>query len=243
MAVIRATLFTLIIAIWTVFCGTLVLCTYVLPEAPRFRSCYAVCQMWRRGFMALCAPLLGIRYQLQGTENISSTPSIYLAKHQSAWETIGLQLWTPPAVFVLKRELLRIPFFGWALWGLRMIWIDRSAGKAALAKIVTQGEQRLADGLSIIIFPEGTRVAPGQMGKFKAGGAHLASRTGAPVIPVAHNAGELWPRNAFLKKPGTITVRFGPAIDPAGLSENELNTRVETWIREAMRELPSAIRA
>ncbi len=243
MAVIRATLFTLIIAIWTVFCGTLVLCTYVLPEAPRFRSCYAVCQMWRRGFMALCAPLLGIRYQLQGTENISSTPSIYLAKHQSAWETIGLQLWTPPAVFVLKRELLRIPFFGWALWGLRMIWIDRSAGKAALAKIVTQGEQRLADGLSIIIFPEGTRVAPGQMSKFKAGGAHLASRTGAPVIPVAHNAGELWPRNAFLKKPGTITVRFGPAIDPAGLSENELNTRVETWIREAMRELPPAIRA
>ena len=186
--------------------------------------------------------ILGIRYELQGRENISDNAVIYLAKHQSAWETIALQIWTPPAVFVLKRELLYIPFFGWALWGLRMIWIDRSAGKAALDKIVTQGKKRLSEGLSIIIFPEGTRVAPGRMGKFKAGGARLAVRTGASVIPIAHNAGELWPRNAFLKKPGTITVRFGPAIDPTGLTDNELNDRVETWIREAMREL-SPVRA
>lgn len=242
MITLRSTLFTALVAVWTVFCGTLVLCTYILPESPRFRSCYALCQLWRRGFIAMCRLVLGIRYQLQGLENIRDQPAIYLAKHQSAWETIALQLWTPPAVFVLKRELLRIPFFGWALWGSRMIWIDRSAGKSALEKIVTQGKARLADGLSIIIFPEGTRVAPGKMGKFKPGGAHLASRTGAPVIPVAHNAGELWPRNAFIKKPGMITVRFGPAIDPAGLSESELNARVETWIREAMDELPPAIR-
>ncbi len=242
MITLRSTLFTGLVAVWTMFCGTLVLCTYILPESPRFRSCYALCQMWRHGFIGMCRLVLGIRYELQGCENIHEKPAIYLAKHQSAWETIALQLWTPPAVFVLKRELLRIPFFGWALWGSRMIWIDRSAGKSALEKIVTQGKARLADGLSIIIFPEGTRVAPGKMGKFKPGGAHLASRTGAPVIPVAHNAGELWPRNAFIKKPGTITVRFGPAIDPAGLSESELNARVETWIREAMDELPPAIR-
>ena len=189
--------------------------------------------------MAMCHLILDIRCQIQGRENISPTPAIYLAKHQSAWETIALQIWTPPAIFVLKRELLAIPFFGWALWGLRMIWIDRSAGKAALEKIVTQGQKRLRQGLSIIIFPEGTRVAPGKMGKFKAGGARLAVRTGAPVIPVAHNAGELWPRNAFIKKAGTITVRFGPAIDPAGLTDSELNERVETWIREAMCELPA----
>ena len=239
MIFLRSALFSLLLAVWTVFCGILVLCTYVLPEQPRFRSCYAVCQMWRYGFMGMCHAILGIRYALQGRENIPQTPVIYLAKHQSAWETISLQIWTPPAVFVLKRELLRIPFFGWALWGLRMIWIDRSAGKSALEKIVTQGKQRLAEGLSIIIFPEGTRVAPGKMGKFKAGGAHLATRTGAPVIPVAHNAGELWPRNAFIKRPGTITVRFGPAIDPTGLSEAELNQRVETWIRDAMGELPA----
>lgn len=238
MTYLRAMLFSLLLAVWTIFCGTLVLCTYVLPEGPRFRSCYAVCQMWRHGFMGMCALVLGIRYTLQGRENISDTPVIYLVKHQSAWETVALQIWTPPAVFVLKRELLHIPFFGWALWGLRMIWIDRNAGKAALGKIVTQGQQRLAEGLSIIIFPEGTRVAPGKMGKFKAGGAHLAIRTGTMVVPVAHNAGELWPRNAFLKKPGTITVRFGPPIDPAGLSEAELNLRVACWIRDAMEELP-----
>jgi 1-acyl-sn-glycerol-3-phosphate acyltransferase len=238
----RATLFTLLVAIWTMLCGTLVLCTYILPESPRFKSCYALCQMWRHGFIGMCRLVLGIRYRLQGREHISDQPAIYLSNHQSAWETIALQLWTPPAVFVLKRELLRIPFFGWALWGSRMIWIDRSAGKSALEKIVTQGQARLADGLSIILFPEGTRVAPGKVGKFKPGGAHLAYRTGAPVIPVAHNAGELWPRNAFIKKPGTITVRFGPAIDPTGLTESELNARVETWIREAMNELPPAIR-
>ncbi|MEN9902484.1 MAG: hypothetical protein RL651_1148 [Pseudomonadota bacterium] len=239
MTALRSALFTLILAGWTVFCGTLVLCTYVLPEATRFKSCYAICQMWRYGFMAMCHIVLGIRCQIEGRENISAAPAIYLVKHQSAWETIALQIWTPPAIFVLKRELLAIPFFGWALWGLRMIWIDRSAGKAALEKIVTQGQKRLGQGLSIIIFPEGTRVAPGKMGKFKLGGARLAVRTGAPVIPVAHNAGELWPRNAFIKKCGTITVRFGPAIDPAGLTEIELNERVETWIREAMRELPA----
>lgn len=239
MTALRSALFTLILAGWTVFCGTLVLCTYVLPEATRFKSCYAICQMWRYGFMAMCHMILGIRCQIEGRENISAAPAIYLVKHQSAWETIALQIWTPPAIFVLKRELLAIPFFGWALWGLRMIWIDRSAGKAALEKIVTQGQKRLGQGLSIIIFPEGTRVAPGKMGKFKLGGARLAVRTGAPVIPVAHNAGELWPRNAFIKKCGTITVRFGPAIDPAGLTEIELNERVETWIREAMRELPA----
>ena len=239
MIALRSTLFTLILAGWTVFCGTLVLCAYVLPEAYRFKSCYAICQMWRYGFMAMCHMVLGIRCQIEGRENISAAPAIYLVKHQSAWETIALQIWTPPAIFVLKRELLAIPFFGWALWGLRMIWIDRSAGKAALEKIVTQGQKRLGQGLSIIIFPEGTRVAPGKMGKFKLGGARLAVRTGAPVIPVAHNAGELWPKNAFIKKSGTITVRFGPAIDPAGLTEIELNERVETWIREAMRELPA----
>lgn len=239
MVALRSTLFSLLLAVWTVFCGVLVLCTYVLPENPRFRSCYAVCQMWRHGFMAMCQVVLGIRYVLQGRENISTvSPAIYLCKHQSAWETVALQIWTPPAVFVLKRELLYIPFFGWALWGLRMIWIDRSAGKSALGKIVTQGKQRLREGLSIIIFPEGTRVAPGKMGRFKPGGAHLATHTGAPVVPVAHNAGELWPRNAFIKRPGTITVRFGPAIDPSGLTDAELNQRVETWIRDAMGELP-----
>lgn len=241
MNALRSALFSLLLSVWTVFCGLLVLCTYILPDPPRFRSCYAICQMWRYGFMDMCQRILGIRYEIQGRENILYEPVIYLAKHQSAWETVALQIWTPPAVFVLKRELLFIPFFGWALWGLRMIWIDRSAGKAALEKIVSQGKQRLHEGLSIIIFPEGTRVAPGRMGKFKAGGAHLASRTGTRVVPVVHNAGELWPRNAFVKKPGKITVRFGPAIDPTGLSESELNVRVETWIREAMNELPPAI--
>ncbi len=176
----------------------------------------------------------GIRYQLTGAENIPKTPSIILSKHQSAWETLAFQEIFPPQVWVLKKELLWIPFFGWGLAMTSPIAIDRSARKKALEQIVEQGKDRLSQGFWIVIFPEGTRIPPGQRGKYRIGGAWLATHTDTLVVPVAHNAGELWGRNSFIKYPGTITVSIGKPIDPAGMEAGELNAQVEAWIENEM---------
>jgi 1-acyl-sn-glycerol-3-phosphate acyltransferase len=162
---------------------------------------------------------------------------VILSKHQSAWETIGLQAIFPPLVFVLKRSLLWIPFLGWAFAAVKMISIDRSAGKDALRQVAEQGRERLKAGYWVIIFPEGTRIAPGESRRFKTGGAHLAVAAGVPAVPVAHNAGEFWARNAFVKKPGVITVSIGPAIDPVGKSAAEVTALAEQWIATEMRRL------
>ena len=140
-------------------------------------------------------------------------------------------------VFVLKKELLRIPLIGWGLGAMKMISIDRAAGKDALDQVVLQGRELLQQGFYVIIFPEGTRVAPGQKKRYKAGGAYLANHVGCKVVPVAHDAGELWPSQAFLKRPGTITVSIGPAFDATGLSEQEINQRAEAWIEGEMRRI------
>lgn len=176
----------------------------------------------------------GIRYQLTGAENIPKTPSIILSKHQSAWETLAFQEIFPPQVWVLKKELLWIPFFGWGLAMTSPIAIDRSARKKALEQIVEQGKDRLNQGFWIVIFPEGTRIPPGQRGRYRIGGAWLATHTDTLVVPVAHNAGELWGRNSFIKYPGTITVSIGKPIDPTGMEAGELNAQVEAWIEAEM---------
>lgn len=181
--------------------------------------------------------VLGIRYRVIGTENIPPGPAVILSKHQSAWETMALQVIFPPISFVLKRELLRIPFLGWGLAQISSIAIDRKAGKDALAQVVEQGRARLKDGFWVVVFPEGTRVAPGTSRRFKVGGAWLAKRAGVPVVPVAHNAGELWPRNSFLKYPGEITVSIGPVIDVKGVKAEEINRRAEDWVESEMRRL------
>ena len=178
--------------------------------------------------------LCGLRYRIIGAENIPKTPSIVLSKHQSAWETLAFQEIFPPQVWVLKKELLRIPFFGWGLAMTSPIAIDRSARKKALEQIVEQGKDRLKQGFWIVIFPEGTRIPPGQRGKYRIGGAWLATRTNVPVVPVAHNAGEFWGRNSFVKYPGTITVSIGQPIDPSGMEAGELNAQVEAWIEAEM---------
>ena len=136
----------------------------------------------------------------------------------------------PPQVWVLKRELLRIPFFGWGLAMTSPIAIDRASRGEALKQMLEQGKDRLQQGFWIVIFPEGTRMAPGQAGKYRIGGAWLATHTGALVVPVAHNAGEFWGKNSFIKLPGTITVSIGVPINPAGMKPDELNVRVEAWI-------------
>jgi 1-acyl-sn-glycerol-3-phosphate acyltransferase len=193
---------------------------------------------WTR-FAVFCARIVcGIRYRVLGRENLPDGPAIVLCKHQSAWETLWLTTAMPrPLTFVYKRELNFLPFFGWGIATLGMINIDRSRGISAFEQVVEQGTERLARGWWIVIFPEGTRTAPGAAPRYKSGGARLAVRTGTCVIPIAVNSGELWPRRAFLKTPGTITVSIGPPIDPAGHTAEEVATKVQNWIENEMRRL------
>lgn len=179
--------------------------------------------------------VLGIDYRVLGRENIPQRPAVILAKHQSAWETVVLQEVFPLALFVWKKELRwQLPFFGWALAVIPMISIDRAAGKNALKQLVTQGCLRLSQGYPVVIFPEGTRTVPGKTRRYKIGGAHLGVESGAPVLPVALNSGEVWGRNSFFKRPGTVTVSIGPAIEPKGLTAEEVNARAEVWMEAEM---------
>jgi 1-acyl-sn-glycerol-3-phosphate acyltransferase len=176
-------------------------------------------------------------YEVRGLENIPNHPSVILCKHQSAWETIALQVIFPPQIWVMKRELLYIPFMGWAWIALSAIPIDRSAGREALKKLVSYGKDRLAKGLWVVIFPEGTRIAPGERGKYHIGGAWLATHTQTTVVPVAHNAGLFWRKNAFIKRPGTITMSIGKPIETVGLKTDALNQQVEDWIEAEILKL------
>jgi 1-acyl-sn-glycerol-3-phosphate acyltransferase len=176
-------------------------------------------------------------FQVRGRENIPAHPSIVLSKHQSAWETIALQVIFPPQIYVMKRELLYIPILGWAWMALNSIPIDRSAGREALKKLVSHGKDRLARGLWVVIFPEGTRIAPGSRAKYHIGGAWLATHTQTTVVPVAHNAGLFWRKNAFSKLPGTIIMSIGKPIETATLKTDALNQQVEDWIETEMLKL------
>lgn len=189
---------------------------------------------WARGMIWWLRITCGIRHEVSGLENLPSTPSIILSKHQSAWETLAFQAIFPTQVYVLKRELLWIPIFGWGLAMSSPIAIDRSAGREALKKLVAKGQRRLAQGLWVVIFPEGTRKAPGERGKYQIGGAWLATHTKTQVVPVAHNAGNCWPKNSFIKNPGVIQIHIGKPIPSAGLKADVLNTQVETWIESEM---------
>ncbi|MDT3670855.1 MAG: lysophospholipid acyltransferase family protein [Aromatoleum sp.] len=233
MILLRSLLFAIVLAIVTPPYAIFGFLTFPLPPRVRHR----IITSWAPLVMWFVWHLLGIRYKVLGRENIPAGPAVILSKHQSAWETMALQVIFPPLCFVLKRELLKVPFFGWGLAQIPGIAIDRKAGKDALAQVVEQGRARLAEGFWVVVFPEGTRVAPGTTRRYKPGGAWLAQKAGVPVVPVAHNAGEFWRRNAFLKRPGEITVSVGPVIDPTGLEAAEVNARAEAWVEDEMRRL------
>lgn len=230
MMVLRSTLFAIFLTLITPVFAVIALLTFPLPALTRYR----IISIWTHWVMWAARVICGIRYRVIGRENIPAEPCIILSKHQSAWETLAFQQIFPPQVWVLKRELLRVPFFGWGLAMLSPIAIDRSLRRAALQQLVEQGVQRLAAGFCIVIFPEGTRIAPGKRGKYRPGGARLAVQTGTTVIPVAHNAGTCWGRNAFLKRPGLITVSIGAPIRPDGIDAETLAARVENWIEGEM---------
>lgn len=232
---LRSTIFNL--GMWLMVIPYALLTLLLIPMSAPRRS--HIIAGWARFIVRWLALTCGLNYRVIGRENIPDHPCIILAKHQSAWETIAFQDIFPPQIWVLKRSLLLLPFFGWALWALKSIAIDRSAGREALKQLVSQGKDRLALGLSVVVFPEGTRIAPGQKGKYHIGGAWLATHTGATVVPVAHNAGEYWHKNSLLKRPGTITVSIGKPIDASGMKADELNKMVEHWIESEMARLDS----
>ena len=217
-----------------IFCCVILL---VFPFPPHTR--YRCISLWAKTMLWWLQLTCGIRYRVIGQENIPNTPCVVLSKHQSAWETLAFQKILPDQVWVLKRELLWLPFFGWGLALTSPIAIDRAAGREALKQLVEQGQDRLNRGFDVVVFPEGTRVAPGERGRYHIGGAWLAAHTKTPVLPIAHNAGKFWGKNAFLKKPGTVTVSIGPLIDSKHLKTDALNRRVEDWIENEMTRLES----
>ena len=236
MIYLRSAAFALLQAVATVIFAILAWLTF--PFGPFTR--YRVITLWNRFVVWLAWRLCGIRYEIRGRENLPRVPAVVLAKHQSAWETIALPVLFPPLAIVAKKELLRVPFFGWGLAMLSPIAIDRRAGREALKQILRQGGERLKQGFGVLVFPEGTRVKPGEAGRYGIGGAWLAAHTAAAVVPVAHNAGELWPKNAFLKYPGTITLSVGPPIATRGLKPEVVNEAARAWIEAEMERLPRA---
>jgi 1-acyl-sn-glycerol-3-phosphate acyltransferase len=233
MTLARSALFAAVLVLVTPVYALVALATFPLPRMARYR----VISGWSRLVIQLARVLLGIEWRVEGRENLPGRPAVILSKHQSAWETMAFQVIFPPQVHVLKRELLWIPFFGWGLALMSPIAIDRSRGVAALRAIARRGRERLAQGFWVIVFPEGTRVAPGERREYQLGGAWLAVAAAAPVVPVAHNAGLFWPRNAFLKRPGTVTVRIGPAIETAQRDPKTINSMAEKWIEEQQKAL------
>ncbi len=202
---------------------------------------YRIISLWTRLVLWAVEALCGIRYQVVGAENIPAQACVVLSKHQSAWETLAFQVIFPPQVYVIKRELLWIPFFGWGLAMVSPVAIDRKAGVRALKQMLAQGKDRLQRGFWIIVFPEGTRIAPGARGNYQTGGAAIAVHARAPVVPVAHNAGACWRRHAFRKYPGTITVSIGKPIDTHGKKADAVTRDVEAWIEAEMRRLEHVI--
>lgn len=235
-ALVRSVVYEIVRLVVTVIFAVISLLTFAFKPITRYRIITA----WSHLVIGLAAVICGVRYRVIGRSNLPAGPCIVLSKHQSAWETLAYQVILPPQVWVLKRELLRVPFFGWGLAMMSPIAIDRGSATRALKQTLEQGKARLADGWWIVIFPEGTRTAPGQRGRYHLGGAWLACKTGTPVLPIAHNAGSIWGRNAFIKYPGTITVSIGPVIQPAGLEPDAVNRKAEDWIENEVIRLGNA---
>ena len=221
------------------------LCLPIAPLLP-LPSRYRLLNLYNHFIIAWFSWVCGIRYDIRGHKNLPKGPMVILSNHQCEWETIYLQVLKPPVCTVLKQELLRLPLFGWALRLLHPIALDRSRPSKALKQVLSQGPQRLLEGLSVLIFPEGTRVDPGQRRRYNKSGAVIACRAGVPVLPVAHNAGERWPGRHWVKNPGRLSVVVGEPIPTEGRTPEEVLVDVEQWIEaqlEEISEVPRPARA
>lgn len=231
----RSSLFTAVYFLSGIFWGTITLPMWVLPAMWR----HSIIVYWTRfsiGWLKVCC---GVGYEIKGKEHMDALtkPVVILSKHQSTWETLYLQGAFFPASTVLKQSLLRIPFFGWGLAALRPIAIDREDPIAALKKVKKEGVQRLEEGLNLILFPEGTRIEPGEKGKYARSGVDIAIKAGVDIIPIAHNAGVYWPTSKKTKRPGTITVSIGAPISIEGRKSKEVIAEVEEWIEGEMEKM------
>lgn len=230
---IRAFVFYIVMAISILLGVAGILLMTPFPFAARF----GVIRVWSKFMAFSCRWICGLRYELIGEANIKNPPFIIFSKHQSAWETIVFSGLFPKNCFITKKELLYIPIFGWAFGLAKHIPIDRSQGIRSLKKVTEIGKKRLDAGISIILFPEGTRVSTGEDPKFHAGGAALVKGTGSKIVPVAHNAGQFWRRNSFIKIPGKITVIVGEPIDTTGMSAKEINRISHEWMVKNMAKI------
>jgi 1-acyl-sn-glycerol-3-phosphate acyltransferase len=230
---LRSLLFTTFLFVSTFLYALAVLALAWMPA----EKLYGVARSWSCVQMWVLEKLCGLSYSVEGREHIPPGAHVSMWKHSSAWETIAQASIFPPQAWVLKRELMWIPMVGWAVRCLKPIAINRKAGATAVNQVVEQGKQRLAAGMWILIFPEGTRVAPGESRKYGISGALLASRAACKIVPVAHNAGSYWPRRGWVKRPGVIRVSIGPAIDAAGRDPRELNEQVRAWIEAQIKVL------
>jgi 1-acyl-sn-glycerol-3-phosphate acyltransferase len=240
MSALRSLLFALFQLIVTPIYAVLVLLSFWVPPLPRFKFITGWCWLNLVAARRIC----GIRHRVIGAENIPprDVPHIVMSKHSSTWETLALNFLFPPLAFVAKKELLSIPFFGWAFTLASPITIDRKAGRDAMQQIAEQGRERLAQGFWIVVYPEGTRIRAGTRAHFKTGGARLALALGIPVVPVAHNAGYLWPKGVLGKREGTVTVSIGPPIPIAGKDMQRLTNEVESWIENEVARLGNPLR-
>jgi 1-acyl-sn-glycerol-3-phosphate acyltransferase len=229
----RSLAFWIVFAVTLVIFATLLLFTVFFSLETRWR----LLQVWVNFILWWLKVTCKLTHEVQGSEHITPEAGIVFSKHQSTWETIALQQIFPVQVWVAKRELMWLPFFGWGLAIMKCIHIKRGSGRAAVKQLVTQGRARLNEGIWVVIFPEGTRIPAGQRGRYRIGGAVLAEQTGYPIVPVAHNAGEYWPRRSFIKWPGVIQVRIGAPIDPAGKTAQQLLTEASDWIEDRMQEI------
>ena len=233
MIIIRSLFFQ--IGMWIFTIPFTLLATLTFPFSPINR--YKFISLWAKIILSWLKLTCNIKFKIKGTSNIPNEPFMILSKHQSAWETLAFQIIFPPQVWVLKRELLWLPFFGWGLAMTSPIAINRKSGRKALDQMLKQGLDRIKKGFCIVIFPEGTRIKPKKIGRYHIGGAWLATQAKLKVIPVAHNAGSFWPKNSFIKKPGIISVSIGPEINTAKLSPEEVNKRTKKWIESEMIKL------
>lgn len=237
MSALRSLLFLLFQLVVTPFYAAVMLATFWLPPVPR----YLMAAHWCKVNLYAARVICGIRWRVTGRENVPADtrahPHIVMCKHSSTWETLGLNLFFPPLAFVAKKELLSIPFFGWGFRLASPITIDRKSGTDAMEQIAAQGRERFAQGFWIVIYPEGTRIRAGTRAKYKTGGARLAIALDTPVIPVAHNAGYLWPKGLFGKRAGTLDVTIGTPISPTGKDPAQLTQEVEAWIENEVARL------
>lgn len=240
-ATLRAALFYTGYAVFTIVWGTIsVLICWALPFRARFVFIIGV---WTRVTLFWLRVCCGVRHRVAGLGNLPDTPCIAFVQHQSTWETAFAQTLLAPQATLIKRELLHIPFFGWAYSLLQPIAINRGDGRKALRQLIETGKDRLSKGLWVVLFPEGTRRPPGEVGPFFAGGASLASASASPVVVIAHNAGFFWPAHAFGKRSGVIDVRISPPISTDGKRAKDINAEASAWMQSQQGELVDAARA